>query len=78
MKKNSDNFSMQEALRLAQSDTGQQLLALLRAQNNDAVQQAMSQAAAGDYQNVVSTMSALLASPEAKALLEQLGREKNG
>lgn len=78
MKKNSDNFSMQEALRLAQSDTGQQLLALLRAQNSGALRQAMDQAAAGDYQNMISTMSALLAAPEAKALLEQLGREKHG
>ena len=78
MKKNTDNFSMQEAMRLAQSDTGQQLLALLRAQNSGALRQAMDQAAAGDYQSMVSTMSALLAAPEAKALLEQLGREKNG
>ena len=78
MKKNSDNFSMQEALRLAQSDTGQQLLALLRAQDGGTLRQAMDQAQAGDYQNMMSTMSALLATPEAKALLEQLGREKNG
>ena len=78
MKKNSDNFSMQEALRLAQSDTGQQLLSLLRAQDGDTLKQAMDQAAAGDYENMISTMSALLAAPEAKALLEQLGREKNG
>lgn len=78
MRKNSDNFSMQEARRLAQSDTGQQLLALLRSQDSGALQQAMDQAASGDYQNMISTMSALLAAPEAKALLEQLGREKNG
>lgn len=76
MKKNSDNFS--EALRLAQSDTGQQLLALLRNQDSGTLRQAMEQATAGDYQNALSTMSALLSAPEAKALLEQLGREKNG
>lgn len=76
MKKNSDDFS--EALRLARSETGQQLLALLRSQNSGALRQAMDQAAAGDYQNMIGTMSALLADPQAKALLERLGREKNG
>lgn len=78
MKKNSDNFSMQEALRLAQSDTGQQLLALLRSQDSGVLHQAMDQAASGDYNNAMSTMSALLANPEVKALLNQLGREQNG
>lgn len=78
MQKNSDNFSMQDALRLAKSDAGQQLLALLRAQNGDSLQRAMDQAATGDYEEVKKTMSALLASPEAKALLEQLGRQNNG
>ena len=29
MQKNSDNFSMQDALRLAKSDAGQQLFAML-------------------------------------------------
>ena len=44
MQKNSDNFSMQEALRLAGSDAGQQLLALLRQSNGTQLQQAMEQA----------------------------------
>lgn len=78
MKKNSDDFSIREALRLAQSDTGQQLLGLLQAKNSGALQQAMDQAAAGDYQTMMGTMSALLSDPQAKALLEQLGRQKNG
>lgn len=78
MMKNSDNFSMQEALRLAQSDTGQQLLSLLKARDDNALRQAMEQAAAGDYRNMLQTMSALLADPNARQLLEQLRREKNG
>lgn len=78
MMKNSDNFSMQEALRLAQSDTGQQLLSLLKARDGNALKQAMEQAAAGDYRNMLQTMSALLADPNARQLLEQLRREKNG
>ena len=78
MQKNSDNFSMQDAMRLAHSDVGQQLYALLRAQNSDAVSQAMDQAAAGDYTQAKQTLSALLASPQVRAMLEQLGRNNNG
>lgn len=78
MQKKSDDFSIQEAMRLARSDTGQQLLTLLQTQNGDSLRRAMDQAAAGDYEQVKQTMSTLLASPEARALLEQLGRNGNG
>lgn len=78
MQKNSDNFSMQDALRLAQSEAGQQLFALLRAQNGEAVTQAMNQAAVGDYAQAKQTLSALLASPQVRAMLEQMGRQNNG
>lgn len=77
MQKNSDNFSMQDALRLAQSETGQQLFAMLKAQNGDAVTQAMNQAASGDYDQAKQTLSALLSSPQIRAMLEQLGRQNN-
>ena len=77
MQKNADRFSMQEVMRLAQSDTGQQLLALLKRENGAALQQAMEQAAAGDYAQVQKTMSSLLTSPEAQALLRQLGGNGN-
>ena len=62
MQKNSDNFSMQDALRLAQSEKGQQLFAMLKAQNGDAMNKAMEQAATGNYDQVKDTLSALLAS----------------
>ena len=73
MQKNSDDFSMQEAMRLAQSDAGQQLLKLLQQQNGTQLQQAMDQAAQGDYDQVKKTMASLLASPEVKALLNKMG-----
>lgn len=78
MQKNSDSFSMQDAMRLAQSDTGQQLIALLRAQNRDTVNQAMAQAASGNYTQAKETLSALLSSPQIKALVEQMGRQSDG
>lgn len=77
MQKNSDNLSMQDALRLAQSEAGQQLFAALRSQNSAAVNQAMEQAASGDYEQVKQTLSSLMSSPKIKALLEQLGRNNN-
>ncbi len=73
MQKNFDNFSMQEALRLAKSDAGQQLLALLKQQNSDTLRQASDQAASGNYDQASKTLSAFLASPEAQALIKQLG-----
>lgn len=78
MRKNSNDHSMQEAMRLAQTETGQQLMAALRAQNADVVSQAMEQAAAGDLEKARQSMSSLLASPQIRALLEQLRRDSHG
>lgn len=77
MQKNSDNLSMQEALRLVKSEAGQQLFAALRSQNSAAMDQAMAQAAAGNYGQAKDTLSSLLSSPEIKALLEQMGRQNH-
>lgn len=69
---NSD-FSIQEAMRLASSPAGQQLLKLLQQQSSSDLQSAMNSAAAGDYQQAKNTLASLLGSPEAQALLKQLG-----
>ncbi len=73
MQKNSQNFSIQEALRLANSDAGQQLLAILKQNDPAQLQKALSQAASGQQQELSNTLSQLLKSPEAQALLKQLG-----
>ena len=74
MQKNSEDFSMQEALRLAQSPAGQQLLAMLRQADSGQIQQAMDQANAGDMKSAKKALSGLLADPQIRRLLEQLGR----
>lgn len=74
MQKNSEDFSMQEALRLAQSPAGQQLLAALRQSDSGQLQNAMDQAAAGDLQKASQTIRSLLATPELQKLLQELGR----
>jgi hypothetical protein len=77
MQKNSDNFSMQDALRLAKSDAGQQLFAMLRSKDSDTLNKAMEQAESGNYEQVKKTLSSLLDSPELRAMLEQLGGMRN-
>ena len=72
MKKNSENFSMQDAMRLAKSDAGQQLLALLQRSNSTQLQQAADQAAAGNYDQVKETLSSFLESEEVRQLLRQM------
>lgn len=72
MERNSE-FSMQDAMRLAQTPAGRQLLALLQQQNSAELQRAIGYAAAGDYKNAQTLLSSMLDSPEAKALLDQLG-----
>ena len=73
MRKNSDDFSINDAMKLAQSPAGKQLFTQLQAQNAAALEQAMAQAANGDYEKVKLTMSALLKDPAIEALLRQMG-----
>lgn len=78
MQPKSNDFSLQEAMRLAKSPAGQQLLALLRQGDAAALNQAMSQAAGGDYKQIQKLLAPLLATEEAKQLLAQLGGNPNG
>ena len=73
MQKNSQNFSMQEALRLANSDAGQRLLAILKESDSAQMHQAMDQVSAGNYEDAKKALSSLMQSPEVRALLKELG-----
>ena len=73
MQKNSQDFSMQEALRLAKSPAGQQLLALLQQSNSQQLQQAADLAAAGNLDAASSALSSLTNDPKIRELLKQLG-----
>ena len=74
MQKNSQDFNLQEALRLAKSPAGQQLLAMLKQSDPQKVQQAGDQARNGDYSAAMATVRQLLSTEEGQALLRQLGR----
>ncbi len=71
---NFDPKSMQEAMRLASTPAGQQLIRHLQQSDGSSMQQAMNRAAAGDYEAAKKLLSQMLSSPEAKKLMEQLGR----
>lgn len=58
--------------RLAKSDAGQQLLALLRSSGGDRLDSALDQASRGDYGGAMRLLSALMNNSEAQALLKQL------
>lgn len=67
---------MDQLMKLAQSPAGQQLLAMLQRNGADTLQNAIAMAAAGDYQEAKQTLSALLSSPQAQALLKQMEEGK--
>lgn len=78
MKGNFDELSIQEAMRLVNTDAGQQLLSMMKSSDPKMLQKAADEAASGNYEQLKQTMSAFLSSPEARSLLEQLGRQSNG
>lgn len=81
MQNRSDNpqgLSMAEAMKLAQSDAGKKMFEQLQKTHGATLQTAMQQAQAGDIDQVKQTLSALLSSPEGKALMETIRRQQNG
>lgn len=78
MDKKTPDFSFQDAMRLAQSDTGKQLQALLKQTDPDLLSKAQAQAESGNYEQLQQTLSKLLSSQEVRRLLGQLGGNGNG
>ena len=73
MEKKSQDFSIKEAQRLAQTPEGQKLMAMLQQRDSGQLQQAMAQASAGNYKEAGTILQSLLSSPEAQQLMQQLG-----
>ena len=73
MQKNSENFSIQDAMRLASTPAGQELLSLLRRCDSAQLQQAAQLASAGNYTQAQQLLSGFLQDPEVQQLLFQLG-----
>lgn len=73
MEKKTQDFSMEEVMRLAKSPAGQQLIAMLKQGDSSKLQQAVTQAKTGDYAQASQTLNTMLSSPEAQRLLKELG-----
>ncbi len=72
MEKKSQDFSMKEAMRLANSPAGKQLAALLQQADQQVLDNAIRQAQQGNYENAAQQLRDLMASPQAQALLREL------
>ena len=77
MTHNFDNLSMEDAKRLAQTEPGQKLIALLQSQDPRKLETAMTQASNGDYLQLRKTLETFMRSPDAQALLKQLENRKH-
>ena len=65
--------AMQEARKLSGTPEGKQLAALLQQLGGTDMQQAMEQAASGDFRQAKQAIMQLMQNPEARSLLEKLG-----
>lgn len=73
MEKKSQDFSINEAQRLAKTPEGQKLMAILQQQDPEQLQKAIDRAASGNYKEAGTILQSLLSSPEAQKLMQQLG-----
>ena len=73
MDKKNQDFSMAEMMQLAKSPAGQQLFAMLKAQDSAKLDEAAVLAKSGDFSQASKTLSAMLSSPEAQRLMKELG-----
>lgn len=71
---NPQDFSLRQAMQMAQTPAGQQLVALLRSSGGKEFQDAMAKAAAGDYTQARELINAMLNNPEAQKLIKELER----
>lgn len=78
MEKKSQDFSYAQAQRLANTPAGKQLMQLLQQQDSAQLQKAMDLASSGNYKEASQMLQTLLASPEAKKLMQQLGGKHGG
>lgn len=65
--------AMEDALRMAQSDAGQQLLNMLKQSGGPELDRAMTQAAAGDYAAAKALLANLMQNPQAQELMRKMG-----
>ena len=73
MQENSNNFSMQDMMRLAGTPAGQQLLDHLQKKNGKQLQMAIAHAVSGNMDQAKALLSEMIGDPESQKLIRQLG-----
>ena len=73
MEENSNNFSMQDMMRLAGTPAGQQLLNHLQKKNSKQLQMAIAHAVSGNMDQAKALLSEMIGDPESQKLIRQLG-----
>ena len=71
--KTNPNLSMEQAMALAKSPAGKQLLQILQQKGGSDLNKAHSLAASGDMSGARSALSGLLDDPQVQKLLKELG-----
>lgn len=74
MEKKSQEFSLKEAKRLAGTPAGKELAQLLQQTDQQALNDVVAKAKQGNYQDAAQQLQQLLSSPQAQALLKELGK----
>ncbi len=72
MQNKDDNFSMQEAMRLAATPAGQQLIGLLQSSGGNSLEQARRHAASGNMEQAKAALAEVLRSPKVQQLLKEM------
>lgn len=70
--------SMEELMKLAGSPQGQALLSRLQSQHSKELESAITQAQAGDFEQVKRTVTDFLHSPAGRELMKQMRGQGNG
>lgn len=78
MEENSNNFSMQDMMRLAGTPAGQQLLNHLQKKNSKQLQTAIAHAVSGNMDQAKALLSEMIEDPESQKLIRQLGGSHGG
>lgn len=78
MRKNFDEFDLQEARRIAETDTGKQIMAMLQQNRSPQLQSAMDSAKTGDFGQMQQVLASLMADPNMQALMKKLQEEQHG
>lgn len=73
MGKISQDFSMEDVMRIAKSPAGQQVLAALQAVDSEKLQQVASKASAGDFGSAQKMLQSLLGEDKSSEMAKKLG-----